>query len=596
MYKRTCNHIYRYIGLCLVLLFYFLCGCTGKSDELNYVSIKEKLIHYHKHNFMNGAQDKQDSTILVLATRGDKKGIMGCSFEYALEDNTPINYRIKYKNNDSVVITLDPLLKPSFAAAQSSNSNLVAYFFNRNGDVVHSDTIALPHTREWTELSGEIKTRDCDFFTITIEVQGTSNEAPCALSIMDLSISGLPKVKEREVYPIQSSSISTWEDLLSSPLMDKKILALGETVHGTETLADVAFSLMKERVLHHNCKLLLLELDIESTFALNRYVKNDANFDQNNADYRNRLKGSLFSDSIWNFFDWIKEYNSTHNNEVSLYGVDFAIDLKFSKIDICNFIYSLNKESVSTIVPICEALISPSDELKANDILCMIDSNESLKNKLTEVEYKLLRHCISNWDIKYSADRWDMREDNMAANTIKIIELSNSLNSNPTMYLHSGHASNNHMPIEKRNSFAIFPNSPSMGRQLKKHFADDYASIAITCLRGKTTTFWNDTFVTEKFMDVPESSIEYQMSKKPGSILYLPSKNIPSNTTYHIRYIGNGISENPFRLCDLKVYCDGIILVEEAEPNKKSKEFREDQNIIWFEQYQKMRKKLKALK
>ena len=86
------------------------------------------------------------------------------------------------------------------------------------------------------------------------------------------------------------------------------------------------------------------------------------------------------------------------------------------------------------------------------------------------------------------------------------------------------------------------------------------------------------------------------MSKKPGSILYLPSKNIPSNTTYHIRYIGNGISENPFRLCDLKVYCDGIILVEEAEPNKKSNEFCKDQNIIWFEQYQKMRKKLKALK
>ena len=46
------------------------------------------------------------------------------------------------------------------------------------------------------------------------------------------------------------------------------------------------------------------------------------------------------------------------------------------------------------------------------------------------------------------------------------------------------------------------------------------------------------------------------------------------------------ISENPFRLCDLKVYCDGIILVEEEEPNKKSNEFCKDQNIIWFEQYQ----------
>lgn len=577
----------------IILLLSILCGCTGKSAEVIYVSIKEKLLPHYKHVLLDKSKDEQDSTIMVLSSRGNEKGIMGCSFECIIENNIPISYRIKYKYNDSVVINLDPLLKPSLAAAQSSNSNLVAYFFNRNAEMVHSDTIALPQTLEWTELRGEIKTRDCDLFTIAIEVQGTSDKVPCVLSIMDLSISELPETKEKEVCPIQSSSVLTWEDLLSSPLMDKTILALGETVHGTETFADVAFSLMKERVLHHDCKMLLLELPLEMTMSLNRYIKNDKNFDKCYEDMRDVLKGTLFSDSILHFIEWVKEYNATHNNEVSIYGVDFNTNHFYSKVNLCNFIYSLNKESASTTVSLCNAIINIEDKFKVDDILSMIDADESLKQKLTEIEYNLLLHYFTTWDIRFL--RLGMRDDVMAATTKKIVSLCDSLNSKVTMYMHSGHVSNNYLDTETAYSFAIFPNTPSMGRQLKKHFVDDYASLAITCLRGKTTVFDKDTLKTITLKDVPESSIEHQMGNNRYGKSFLQTKDIPANTTYHIRSIENRCSENPFILRDLQVYCDGIILVEEVEPNTKSNEFVKDTNIKVIEGLIEINKKLKEL-
>lgn len=292
-------------------------------------------VQHTLHPFFSVEADKKDSSVICMYTRGKQKGVLGKSFQNFIENNMPVDIYLKYQTKDCF------------------SSQLIAYFFDQDAELISSDTLWLPQTAEWESISGKIQTRGCDFFTLTFESQGISDKRPGVLSIKELFLTAkgepLPTIKQKELYPIQTTDIQTWEEFLLSPLMNKKLLALGETVHGTETLGNLAFSLMKERVLHNNCKLLLLELPTEYTLALNRYIKNDKHFEQTYADIEHRLKGSLFTDSILSFLNWLKAYNAMHNNEVSLYGVDFNPIHLDSEVDLCNFIYTLNHKRVPTI-------------------------------------------------------------------------------------------------------------------------------------------------------------------------------------------------------------------------------------------------------
>lgn len=51
------------------------------------------------------------------------------------------------------------------------------------------------------------------------------------------------------------------------PFLNKKILGLGETAHGTETMNDIGIEISKERILKHQCRFILLEIPLEFPFT-----------------------------------------------------------------------------------------------------------------------------------------------------------------------------------------------------------------------------------------------------------------------------------------------------------------------------------------
>lgn len=539
------------------LLLCILCGCSENSKTSNYTTLEycNQWVQHPMHPFFSVNTDKKDSTIIRMYTRGKQKGVLGKSFENVFEDETPVDIHLKYQTKDCF------------------SSQLVAYFFDQDAELTGSDTLLLPQTAEWAEFSGKIQTKKCNFLTFTLESQGINNDRPGILTIRNLSIStkgiALSTAKEREVCPIKTANIQTWEEFLSSRLMRKKILALGETVHGTETLGNMAFSLMKERVTYHNSKLLLFELPLEYTLALNRYIKNDKQFEQTYADIKHRLRGSLFSDSILSFFNWVKEYNSTNNNEISLYGVDFNPTHLDSEVDLSNFLYTLNHKRDPKIDSLCNLLLNKDS--KANEITQKIKANESIKQELTEMEYNILLHCISNWDLRNSFLRFGMRDDVMAATTRKLVTLLNLPNTTTTMYLHFGHASYHWIGLSE-NAFVHFPDIHSMGQQLKTHFTDDYVCLALTCYKGNATLPEQNVLKTQALKAAPESSIEFQMNRKRKNVSFLPANAIPSGCTYFIRNIGNKNSGNQFFRFSPQAWADGFVLSEETEASKTNQD------------------------
>lgn len=63
------------------------------------------------------------------------------------------------------------------------------------------------------------------------------------------------------------------DDLKSLSFSDKRILAIGESVHGTGTMNDMGVEIIKNRIEHGKCRLVLLEMPLTLSFHINRYLR-----------------------------------------------------------------------------------------------------------------------------------------------------------------------------------------------------------------------------------------------------------------------------------------------------------------------------------
>ena len=121
---------------------------------------------------------------------------------------------------------------------------------------------------------------------------------------------------------------------------EAKILAIGETIHGTETMNDIAIDIIKNRIIHNNCRLILLEIPFENSFYINRYIEKDSNFKIDSiSTYFDR---SLFSSSFLSLIEWIKRHNSHSDKKVFFWGIDVNYIQLQSKLDLFKFFYTLN--------------------------------------------------------------------------------------------------------------------------------------------------------------------------------------------------------------------------------------------------------------
>lgn len=571
----------------LILLFTFLLGWTTHSMGANSTPVENESILIKKWlehpNFpfldinsipldpnhvddnaimknkgvfgLSSKKDKNDNNhpkVVNLLTRATKKGVYACSFENMRGENVAVDVHIRYRTGNCQL------------------AQLVMYRFRQNTELISSDTLTLPSAENWTNVSRKFLTKGCDLFTLSLEVQGSSKKKPGVLSIENFTYTAnglpLPSTINQPVCPIKDSDIQTWQDLLSSPLMDKKILALGEAIHGTDGLPSLIFSLMKERVMHHQTRCILLEMPTELILPLNRYVKNDQRFYQAYQDVAKRINGMLLTDSLLHFFEWVKDYNAAHNNEISIFGVDQSLTRMDSQIDLYKFLNTLGKkEEVSTL---CQALKQSNPNTK--HILQLLDANNYLKKELTDTELLLLRQCISTWDITKSYFRLSTRDSYMAATTKKLVAQLASHPATITMYLHLLHVAYHRMNA-KNKSFIIFPDYPSMGELLRKDLGENYATLGFTCLQGETVDVSRDSVKVLKLREAMESSIEYQMGKKATPTAYLPTRVLSPDCTYHIRYVGNKLIENQFVRINPREWMDGVVVVNEAKACKKDK-------------------------
>ena len=82
-----------------------------------------------------------------------------------------------------------------------------------------------------------------------------------------------PIIDKKNVVPLSFLNDTSYNSV--KELETKKIVAIGETVHGTETMVAAGAQLIKHQVTHNKSKLVLFEIPMEYSFVMNRFIQGD---------------------------------------------------------------------------------------------------------------------------------------------------------------------------------------------------------------------------------------------------------------------------------------------------------------------------------
>ena len=470
--------------------------------------------------------------------------------------------------------TNDLTVKVTYRSKDVKQFYVTLNAITKDARVALCDTITLPASPSWAEVTRHVRLKHTDLLNVSLEATGkTDTLGTIQLADFGVYADGLKlrnDVADAAVAPLFSRNdllhwgYGNYENL---PFMESRILAVGETIHGTSTMNAIAMDVIKERVLKHQCKLVVLELPMESTFYINRYVKNDTRFKR---DYvAHYLDDTLFGEATMRFIDWLRQYNATHNNSVSVIGCDINTDWMVGQVNLFNFLYALNDgQKTPEMADFCKAVLVDMRCGSKRNVAALLNSSEVVKGSLQEDERLLVHKAIRlmQW-IANSDKRFGHRDGVMAQFTQFAIDSVYPKGTVTTMYAHTMH-SNYALAVSP-----VFPYYYSAGHSLKDKYGESYSCIDIVACQGATiVSEKNGEYRGSMLAAAPMRSIEYQLGQLGADSLYLPMSKLLRNEALQMRYAGSGSTKSQFTYSYPKARVDGVLFVRKVEPVIKNEQ------------------------
>lgn len=507
--------------------------------------------------FANAVIDStENDTSVVFGVRFEEKGKIGTLVPvYQLDRHgAEIAASIRYKtlNCERAYITLN-----SIGAGEQ---------------ILKSDTIELPLTEEWKEVSKKVKIKDAYLLNVFIEAVG-SELAFNNIRVSAFKLEANGTQLKNETTPKSDNTTLKKSDVMvlngvdfgKIPSMQSRIMAIGETVHGSKTLGRMAFDIIKERIIKQGCNLVLHEYPLEYSFYVNRYIKNDPHFKLQ--DIERYMEGSLSSEHTIDFIKWLRAYNSAHNNRVSFWGIDIeSLDIA-SSVDLSEFVKTLcSKRETPETDSIVKRLLNW--ETNENDSLQLTKADGAVGKWLTADERQILKLCLQlNKESSETYERLTNRDETMAKTAFALIDILASNGAKATIYGHFMHL--NYLvggDMKELNNY-------SAGHRMKAKYKDDYQAIALCTYEGRTLNCLTDKSIgAAQLVKAPEGSIEQTLQSMGHNMAYLPAERLNNADVLTMRVLGNTNDNYQFFYFVPKARVDGILFVSRSQPVEKSQE------------------------
>lgn len=493
--------------------------------------------------------------------------IKNAKFALKLEGTMQQRILLPKTNADSITISLN---------CKSKNLQFAKMIISGITDlevVLYSDTLSLLGSDEWKTYSRSVSGHNVAFLNLNIQVEGINSDSEQRLYLGKIkmklerkdindfplpTISIIPDIKKNDIISLSPSDKDSYKKI--HELEDKKIVAIGETTHGSETINETAVQLIKYRVENNHCKLILLELPTETTLGWNRFIQGDSLFKIKN--FNKDLQISLLSPRVMiDLLNWLKQYNANVKDKVWLLGMD----LNFKTIQTSGYYFeyidNINKNIKNIqLDSLCLKLYNPRSYPQA---LQFLEHHKELEVLLGKTEYEIFHHCLKMAiNAGDNNDRRLFNRDNqMYLNTTFLLNLLCPGNENATIYTHIGHAN-----YKTLNSSSLIRRS--FGSYMKYKFGNDYYTIAVLTGEGNFITGDKDSlFVKRMLENSPGNSLENMFMRTHEELCFIPVSILPSQLTY-TRDTGSQYQENQFSIIAPASRMDAIIFV------RKSKEFK----------------------
>lgn len=378
------------------------------------------------------------------------------------------------------------------------------------------------------------------------------------------------KLDPERMVPLDSDPAKT-----IAPLNDKKIIALGETMHFNDEVSKVVFDVIKKRIINNNCRIVMLETSYYYGFMLNHYASG-AKVTPVFTELMNKSGQWFFSPSEYAFFDWLREYNRNRKRKVLLLGIDDTNDLFIRpELEVLDAAISSPAER--------QPLIDLFDDLAR----CRYKKAEReietyrpfITDLLGEEPYELFRYVLAR-NAQTIDDEYTSSSKYFDENSYRLIMrdqaqyntaqqyLTTFLNADETacIYAHYGHLAKS--PIGGTQLPA--------GYYLKREYGEEYAPVAVVVGGGTSTMRMVYERVEKNFTltEPPQNSIERAAAQLSDSCFYYPftDENYPfsfirRSGTVVIGSLDSLEQINQFEnLTSPKGLSDGFIYVPEGRP------------------------------
>ncbi|GET47133.1 hypothetical protein RCZ01_24350 [Capnocytophaga felis] len=413
---------------------------------------------------------------------------------------------------------------------------------DKTGNIIRQDSINLLDIRSLSSFKRKIPKKNVYCLRTELFFVSKQNfDSQIVVKKPNFSIGKEKEEKEEKQIPLKITSLIP-NNILIFDNIDKiknnKILAIGETIHGSESLNRVAFDIMKYRIMYANCRLLFFEFPVETMLIYNRYIQGD---DIDLESIFNSLYFVRLSDETLSFFSWLRDFNKERKDKVWIFGVDvniydplcFYVEL----FDYFKFLYMQNNKK---------------EELQSLAKSLFFDKN--FVNKIdiqpVAIEFKIIQNYFDLM-VKYSIKGElpnNIRDIFMYKNMKYIINIFASKTNTITIYSHLGHSCYD-FPFVEKNYYKPF------GYYLKKDFKEDYSCIGLTVGEGAYTAIdGKETLIKNE-----RNTITNILNKENNPFFYIKSENISQYPVF--------ISQNKAVVGIPKFCFEGVIYLENSTPS-----------------------------
>ena len=253
---------------------------------------------------------------------------------------------------------------------------------------------------------------------------------------------------------------------LITDISSKKIIALGESTHGTKEFTLVRAEIVKSLVTQYGFNAFLLEADFMPCKAINEFILTG----------KGDPETLLLNVKLWpwihqDFLDliiWMKDYNQLHpSGKVQFFGMDSQYSKIYATKEI---IFKQYPEKAQEIFEIVEGQEKRNKKIKMLKAL----SNQSLLSANFELEWYYFIHCQINKLAQLPPKDYNARDENMAR-MAEIIQLKQGINTKMMIWTHNEHINKKGSSLQERTG---------MGHHLSVNHPDDFVAIGMDFKEG----------------------------------------------------------------------------------------------------------------